>query len=320
MSGLAGLSDADRQAAMRRFEILRPHLEHEVPLTRVATDAEVPLRTVQRWLARYQSLGLIGLARTPRRLAGRRIDPELVRLVEGLALANHARRSRRSRAELPRLRPSMVGPQPHTARSIPLSQPSTPAMLTLAHDGRVALRDKYELVYRRQSERPNTLWQVDHTELDILVVDSAGASARPWLTVVLDGHSRAVPGYTVGLGAPSALNTSLTLRQAIWTKPDPGWPICGIPEALYVDHGSDFTSDHLAQVAADLKFEIIHSTVARPQGRGKGRTLLRHHQHRTSRRPTGAPDPRQAGQHSDFDIARARRGDQAIHHRRLPPT
>lgn len=141
-------------------------------------------------------------------------------------------------------------------------------MLTLAHDGAVALRDTYELIYRRRAEHPNAMWQVDHTQLDILVLH-AGEPVRPWLTVVLDDHSRAVPGYTVGLGAPSALNTSLALRQAIWTKSDPSWPMCGLPDVLYVDHGSDFTSEHLTQVAADLKFQVVHSTVARPQGRGK---------------------------------------------------
>ncbi|WP_295689573.1 Mu transposase C-terminal domain-containing protein [uncultured Brevibacterium sp.] len=45
--------------------------------------------------------------------------------------------------------------------------------------------------------------------------------------------------------------------------------MCGIPDWLYVDHGTDFTSDHLSQTAKDLHFEIIYSAVARPQGRGK---------------------------------------------------
>ena len=71
------------------------------------------------------------------------------------------------------------------------------------------------------------------------------------------------------LGAPSSLHTALALRQAIWRKANPSWPIQGIPDVLYVDHGSDFTSDHLGQVAAALRIELIHSTVARPQGRGK---------------------------------------------------
>jgi putative transposase len=34
-----------------------------------------------------------------------------------------------------------------------------PQLLTLAHDGPEAFRDRYELVYRRQAERPNEIWQ-----------------------------------------------------------------------------------------------------------------------------------------------------------------
>ena len=45
--------------------------------------------------------------------------------------------------------------------------------------------------------------------------------------------------------------------------------MCGIPDILYVDHGSDFTSSHLAQASHDLRMQIVYSTVARPQGRGK---------------------------------------------------
>lgn len=61
----------------------------------------------------------------------------------------------------------------------------------------------------------------------------------------------------------------LALRQAIWHKADPAWPMCGLPDVLYVDHGSDFISHQLAGTAVDLHIRLIHSTVARPQGRGK---------------------------------------------------
>ncbi len=149
-----------------------------------------------------------------------------------------------------------------------------PAMVTLAHEGAAAYRDRYEVIHRHRAERPNALWQCDHTELDILVLDANGKAVRPWLTVVLDDHSRAVAGYTVFAGAPSALQTSLALRQAIWRKADPDWIVCGIPDALYVDHGSDFTSTHLGQVAADLRMRLMHSAVARPQGRGKVERLF----------------------------------------------
>jgi putative transposase len=87
--------------------------------------------------------------------------------------------------------------------------------------------------------------------------------------VILDDHSRAVAGYTVSLDAPTALQTALALRQAIWRKSAPAWPVCGIPGVLYSDHGSDFTCRHLEQVCVDLHVQLVHSTAGVPQGRGK---------------------------------------------------
>ena len=89
------------------------------------------------------------------------------------------------------------------------------------------------------------------------------------MTVVLDDYSRAVAGYFLSFNAPSAIQTALALRQAIWRKTTPAWHICGIPEILYTDHGSDFTSRHIEQVAADLKIRLIFSTAGKPRGRGK---------------------------------------------------
>jgi len=144
-----------------------------------------------------------------------------------------------------------------------------PALVTLAHEGATAFRNRYELVHRHRAETANAVWQADHTMLDLLILDHAGKPVRPWLTTVVDDYSRAIAGFMVFLGAPSILNTSLALRQAIWRKGDPSWPVCGIPDVLYVDHGSDFTSHHLEQVAASLRFRLVYSAVARPQGRGK---------------------------------------------------
>lgn len=80
--------------------------------------------------------------------------------------------------------------------------------------------------------------------LDLLILDQTGKPARPWLTAVMDDHSRAFAGITVFFGAPSILNTSLALRQAIWRKRDPAWPIRGIPDVLCIDHGCGLTSKH----------------------------------------------------------------------------
>ena len=154
---------------------------------------------------------------------------------------------------------SLTAPSYDVVRAIVRGLP--PDLLALAHGTRDAYRDGYELVLRRESARPNDMWQADDTELDVMIIDEKGKEARPWLTAILDDHSRAVPGYAVFLGEPTAVQTALALYQAIWRKADPVWPVCGIPETLYVDHGSDFTSTHISQVAADLQ---CNSSTPRP--------------------------------------------------------
>lgn len=259
-----------RDEAMMRFELLRPHLEDSVPLALAARTAGVPVRTARRWLARFQLEGVAGLCRAERIDRGqRRLPAELVQMVEGMALARPPPSAATIYRRLTDLAPKQGWPvpAPRTVRAIIAAL--DPAMCMLAHEGPAVYRDRYELIHRHRADRPNALWQCDHTELDVLVVGSGGKPLRPWLTIVLDDHSRAVVGYSLLTDAPSALNTSLALRQAIWRKGDPDWPVCGIPDTLYVDHGSDFTSIHIAQVAADLRMRLIYSAVARPQGRGK---------------------------------------------------
>ncbi len=65
-----------------------------------------------------------------------------------------------------------------------------------------------------ESAHPNDLWQADQHRLDVMVLDETGKPARPWLTVIRGDQSRAVAGYTVFLGDPTALRTALALRQA----------------------------------------------------------------------------------------------------------
>ena len=256
--------------ALARWRLLRLHVEDGIPLAALARDTDISLRTLQRWKQAYTADGIAGL--NPRERAdagGRRTDANVVAFVERLALT----RPRPSIATLYRLtvkeadRLGRASPGYSTVRWI--VQGLDPGLVTLALEGPVAYRDRYELLLRRRAERPNATWQVDHTELDILIVGADGKPERPWMTSVIDDYSRAICGYTVFTGAPSAINTALALRQAIWRKSDPAWPMFGLPDVLHIDHGSDFTSQHIEYTAVALKIRLIYSTVGRPQGRGK---------------------------------------------------
>lgn len=126
-----------------------------------------------------------------------------------------------------------------------------PALVMLVHEGTRAYNEEFDLLHRSEAEAANAVWQADHTLLDIWIMDEKRQPKKPWLTIVLDDFSRAVAGYFLSFSAPSAMQTALALRQAIWRKAQTGWHICGIPQILYTDHGSDFTSQHMEQGLAD---------------------------------------------------------------------
>lgn len=268
---LASLSEAARSKAFERYEVLRPALEDSVSLTEAARAAGVKLRTAQRWMALYKEGELVSLAPSPRTDRGHchGLDRELEGVIEGLAL----KKPRPSIAAIQRRSAEIAARQgwsePSYAQVYGLVKNLDPAMVELAHEGSKSYAQVYELLYRREAERPNEVWQADHTPLDVWIKDEKGEPRRPWLTVILDDYSRAVPGYYVGLEAPSAMGTALVLRRSILRKEEADWHICGIPETLYTDHGPDFTSRHIEQVAADIKMRLIFSGIGKPRGRGK---------------------------------------------------
>jgi len=265
------MTDSIEKQALERFRIIRPFLEDGIPLARLAEKRAISLRTLQRWVRDYRSKGIAGLVRKRRIDKGvsRCLSTPMIELVEALAL----KAPRRSVATIHRLVCDVTenhgesSPSYHTVYKI--VKAIDPALLTLAHKGNDAYSQAYDLLYRREAKAPNALWQADHTLLDILLLNDKDQPQKPWLSVILDDYSRSVMGYFLSFQAPCALQTALTLHQAIWRKSEADWSVCGIPQILYTDHGSDFISKHIEQVCADLKIRLIFSAVGKPRGRGR---------------------------------------------------
>ena len=257
--------------ALERFEVIRPFIENGVSLPEVIKEQDVSLRTAREWVERYRKYGLEGLNRKGRSDKGklRRLPEELEQLTEAFAL------------EKPRLSVATIHRKVCTvAREKGLIEPSygviyniisqlDQALLKLAHEGSKSYGNTHDLVYRRESTAPNELWQADHSVLDILVLNENGKAAKPWLTVIIDDYSRAICGYFISFNAPCAIHTALAFRQAIWRKVNHNWQVCGIPQTLYTDNGSDFISKHIEQVCIDLKIRTHFSLPGKPRGRGR---------------------------------------------------
>lgn len=109
-------------------------------------------------------------------------------------------------------------------------------------------------------EWSNQVWQCDHTQVDVLIVDSAGEIlGRPTLSIVVDTYSRCIMGMHLGFDPPSAAVVCLAMRHAILPKQYSSvyqlqqlWDTYGLPQYLYTDGGKDFRASHIEQVATEL--------------------------------------------------------------------
>ncbi len=268
---LSTLTEAQRGLAMERFSLLRLALEEGVSQTEVAHLHHLPLRTVQRWISQYRRHGLVGLARRKRKDRGTRrgLEARLVPLIEGLALQKPKRSAAAIHRQVMKIAAEQGWKQPSYSRVYDIIHHLDPALVTLAQEGAKVYREEFDLLYRREASHSNAMWQADHTLLPIWLLDEHGKPAKPWLTAIVDDYSRAVAGYFLGFQKATASQTALTLHQAIWRKDDPRWHIYGIPSTFYTDNGSDFISQHMEQIAADLKIALIFSLPGAPRGRGK---------------------------------------------------
>ena len=186
--------------------------------------------------------GLAALARKHRSDRGvrRAVSVELKEAIEGIALQKPPLPLAALYRQVQRLSRDLGDKAPSYRTVVNIVRGLGADLVTLAHEGTKAYSNTFELVHRREADKPNAVWQADHTPRDIRLIRPDGAAAKPWLTTVIDDYSRAVAGYLLSFEDPSALHTSLALRQAIWRKEDSRWVVCEIPDVLYTDNGSDF--------------------------------------------------------------------------------
>ncbi len=270
MPELFEIPEDKREDALQRFKIIEPYINGRNSLSNISRQCKLSLSTLTRWVYQYKKNGLSGLARKERKDSGKKKTTEqIIHAIEALVLHQPHLSARAIYRKFCTFSDLQKTPKPSYSFVVNHVAKMPTDLKMLAHEGIKKYDDTYELIFLRNANCSNDIWQADHTLLDIVVLDENNIEIRPWLSIVLDDKSRAVAGFYLTLSAPSALNTSLVLRQSIWRKQDSSWPVCGIPKILYTDHGSDFTSKHIEQVCADLKIELIFSMVAKPRGRGK---------------------------------------------------
>ena len=117
------------------------------------------------------------------------------------------------------------------------------------------------------ASRPLEVVQIDHTQVDVIVVDEQSREpiGRPWITLAVDVLTRMVAGFHLGLEVPSRVSIGLCLLHAVYDKTawtgergiDAPWPVAGLPGALHADNGSDFRSHAFVRACRNQGIRVI---------------------------------------------------------------
>lgn len=102
------------------------------------------------------------------------------------------------------------------------------------------------------ADYPLAVGQMDHTLLDIMVVDDKHRKPirRAWITVLIDCYSRVIQGFYVSLDPPSSLSAGLCITNAVLTKRrrleqlgvtnQVEWPYYGVMDVVHMDNAKEF--------------------------------------------------------------------------------
>jgi putative transposase len=125
-----------------------------------------------------------------------------------------------------------------------------------------------------RSNRPLAVVQMDHTLVDIMVVDEIHRESmgRPWVTIAFDIATRVVLGFVLSLNPPSAVAVGLALSMAALPKDDwlkerelnLDWPMHGLPRILHSDNGSEFHSLALSRGCQRYGISLEYRPAGRP--------------------------------------------------------
>ena len=135
-----------------------------------------------------------------------------------------------------------------------------------------------------QSDVPNEIWQIDHTVVDVIVVDEETRLpiGRPILTIAIDICTRMVAGFYLSLDPPSSASIGLRLLHAIYDKTswllergiEYAWPVAGLPSTLHCDNGPEFHSLALKAACREYGIKLVYRPPATPRFGGHIERLI----------------------------------------------
>ena len=295
LSDLAAIPESRWAVARDRSEAIRPLLERNKfdrpTVTRRAKECGVHTATLYRWLNRYRKSGAMGslLQDTPGPAKGSkgisdRAEKILNEIIEGRFLT----RQRLSISVVHRdvaLRCREEGIPIPSASTLRRRIRSVPVVEQLRRrEGGHAAQGFEPIRGCLQPDGPLAIIQIDHTPLDLILVDDIRRLpiGRAFLTLAIDVYSRMIAGFYIAFEEPSALSVGLCLAQAILPKDlwlskmgiTTPWPVHGLMGTVHCDNGREFHGKMLRLACEQYGIKLHFRRVRRPWEGGHIERLL----------------------------------------------
>lgn len=234
--------DASEAAYYRRVTkdpILRPD----------GTSFQYSPDTLERWTGLYRKKGMDGL------IPGFRKDKGISRTLSADAINEIYR----LREKFPRINGVMIHQMLIQGGFIP-STVSVRAIQRFIKENDLKSARNTSIKDRKAYEMPQfgCMWQADTAYLPYITEN--GHSRRTFLIMIIDDHSRLIVGGKIFYN-DNAYNYQKVLKQAIATY--------GIPDKIYMDHGSSFENDQLTLILDSLGIVESHAPVRDGAAKGK---------------------------------------------------
>lgn len=276
--------DKEWSKAVARYELILPLLDlpgrQALDVQRVADKAGKSLVTIYRWLTRFEETGLVSsLLRSPRSDKGEQRLCEETEQIITLQIQNYY---------LKQERPSVLKLYNRIKQEcldVDLAVPNKNTVYA-----RVRAIEKRELMRKRYSPKlarekfeplrgnfpgadyPNAVVQIDHTKVDVIVVDEEHRLpiGRPYLTLAIDVATKMVTGFRMTLDPPGASSAGLCIAHAVMRKDHwlakrdilAEWPIYGKMNKIHLDNAKEFRGNMLLRACQQHGIILEH----RPKG------------------------------------------------------
>lgn len=284
---LDNITDEEWAIAEKRYEIIKDLLfvsRTKQEVIDLSKEHNIAYTTVYRWIKQYeeneQKSSLVPNTKN-RGKKGSRLDPNVESIIVSTIEEFYLNKQRYSLNKIFRkikqqcIAQQVEFPHENTIRNR-IKKIDPKLALKRRHSPRRANRDFGNF----DGEFPDGLCpldviQIDHTPLDIILVDEKYRRpiGRPTLTLSIDVYSRMIAGFYLSLHSTGYFSVNQCLYNTFLPKNeflkeqnlDGEWNIYGIPRIIHVDNGGELVGLDMERVCSELNITLVKRPVGEPQ-------------------------------------------------------